>query len=147
MRGTVSAGMAFALDELGLVTAFDAVYGASAGAITAAWLLSRPDGLRVWTEPAYAPPRLASSSSAPPRPALNSAAATSASGASAAVFSVRPPTESPKVSRLATDGRLLRAAFEAGRAATHAALAPSTPFDPSSPLQRCRPALLSLGRP
>ena len=42
MRGTVSAGMALALDELGLVTAFDAVYGASAGAITAAWLLSRP---------------------------------------------------------------------------------------------------------
>ena len=54
MRGTVSAGMALALDELGLVTAFDAVYGASAGAITAAWLLSRPDGLRGWTEPAYA---------------------------------------------------------------------------------------------
>ena len=54
MRGTVSAGMAFALDELGLVTAFDAVHGASAGAITAAWLLSRPEGLRGWTEPAYA---------------------------------------------------------------------------------------------
>ena len=54
MRGTVSAGMALALDELGLVPAFDAVYGASAGAITAAWLLSRPDGLRGWTEPAYA---------------------------------------------------------------------------------------------
>ena len=34
--------------------AFDAVYGASAGAITAAWLLSRPEGLRGWTEPAYA---------------------------------------------------------------------------------------------
>jgi predicted acylesterase/phospholipase RssA len=34
MRGTISAGMALALDELGLVTAFDAVYGASAGAIT-----------------------------------------------------------------------------------------------------------------
>jgi predicted acylesterase/phospholipase RssA len=54
MRGTVSAGMAFALHELGLVTAFDAVYGASAGAITAAWLLSRPEGLRGWTEPAHA---------------------------------------------------------------------------------------------
>lgn len=53
MRGTISAGMALALDELGLVTAFDAVYGASAGAITAAWLLSRPQGLRGWTEPAY----------------------------------------------------------------------------------------------
>lgn len=54
MRGTISAGMAFALDELGLVRAFDAVYGASAGAITGAWLLSRPAGLRGWTEPAYA---------------------------------------------------------------------------------------------
>jgi predicted acylesterase/phospholipase RssA len=77
MRGTISAGMALALDELGLVSAFDAVYGASAGAITGAWLLSRP---------------LAGS---------------------------------PAVSRLATDGRLLRAAFEAGRDATHAAFAPS----------------------
>jgi predicted patatin/cPLA2 family phospholipase len=54
MRGTISAGMALALDELGLVSAFDAAYGASAGAITAAWLLSRPQGLRGWTEPAYA---------------------------------------------------------------------------------------------
>jgi predicted patatin/cPLA2 family phospholipase len=54
MRSTISAGMAFALDELGLVSAFDAVYGASAGAITGAWLLSRPEGLRGWTEPAYA---------------------------------------------------------------------------------------------
>jgi hypothetical protein len=54
MRGTISAGMALALDELGLVSAFDAVYGASAGAITGAWLLSRPQGLRGWAEPAYA---------------------------------------------------------------------------------------------
>jgi predicted patatin/cPLA2 family phospholipase len=55
MRGTVSAGMALALHELGLMPAFDAVYGASAGAITGAWLLSsRPEGLRGWTEPSYA---------------------------------------------------------------------------------------------
>jgi predicted patatin/cPLA2 family phospholipase len=54
MRGVISAGMALALDELGLVPAFDAVYGASAGAITGAWLLSRPAGLRGWVEPAYA---------------------------------------------------------------------------------------------
>jgi predicted patatin/cPLA2 family phospholipase len=54
MRGTISAGMALGLDELGLVNAFDAVYGASAGAISGAWLLSRPEGLRGWTEPAYA---------------------------------------------------------------------------------------------
>ena len=55
MRGTVSAGMALALHELGLVPAFDAVYGSSAGAITAAWLLSsRPEGLRGWADPDYA---------------------------------------------------------------------------------------------
>ena len=54
MRGVLAAGMALALDELGLVPAFDAVYGASAGAITGAWLLSRPGGLRGWAEPAYA---------------------------------------------------------------------------------------------
>ncbi len=54
MRGTVSAGMALALHELGLVPAFDTLYGASAGAITGAWLLSRPEGLHGWTEPAYA---------------------------------------------------------------------------------------------
>ena len=50
--------------------------------------------------------------------------------ASAAVFSIRPPDGSPVVGRLATDGRLLRAAFESGRAATHAALAPLTPSSP-----------------
>jgi predicted acylesterase/phospholipase RssA len=55
MRGTVSAGMALALHELGLVPAFDAVYGSSAGAITAAWLLSsNPEGLRGWADPDYA---------------------------------------------------------------------------------------------
>jgi predicted acylesterase/phospholipase RssA len=55
MRGTVSAGMALALHELGLVPALDAVYGASAGAITGAWLLSStPEGLRGWADPEYA---------------------------------------------------------------------------------------------
>ncbi|MGW0808208.1 patatin-like phospholipase family protein [Nonomuraea sp. NPDC002799] len=55
MRGTVSAGMALALSELGLLPLFDAAYGASAGAISAAWLLSsRPEGLRGWTDPAFA---------------------------------------------------------------------------------------------
>ena len=55
MRGTISGGMALALHQLGLVPAFDAVYGASAGAISGAWLLSsRPEGLRGWTEPAFA---------------------------------------------------------------------------------------------
>jgi predicted acylesterase/phospholipase RssA len=55
MRGTLTAGMAHALHELGLLPAFDAVYGTSAGAITAAWLLSsNPDGLRGWARPDYA---------------------------------------------------------------------------------------------
>jgi predicted acylesterase/phospholipase RssA len=36
MRGTVSAGMALALQERGFLPAFDAVYGSSAGAITGA---------------------------------------------------------------------------------------------------------------
>ncbi|HTU73493.1 MAG TPA: patatin-like phospholipase family protein [Trebonia sp.] len=55
MRGTVSAGMAYALQEMGLLPAFDAVYGTSAGAITAAWLVSSfPEGLRGWARPDYA---------------------------------------------------------------------------------------------
>jgi predicted patatin/cPLA2 family phospholipase len=55
MRGTVSAGMALALHEFGLVPGFDAVYGASAGAITGAWLVSStPEGLRGWADPDYA---------------------------------------------------------------------------------------------
>ncbi len=55
MRGTVLAGMALALHELGVVSAFDAVYGSSAGAITGAWLLSStPEGLRGWADPDYA---------------------------------------------------------------------------------------------
>ena len=55
MRGAVSAGMALAVHELGLVPAFDAVYGASAGAISGAWLLSsRPEGLLGWADPDYA---------------------------------------------------------------------------------------------
>jgi predicted patatin/cPLA2 family phospholipase len=55
MRGVISAGMALELHARGLVPAFDAVYGASAGAITAAWLLSsNPEGLLGWIEPTYA---------------------------------------------------------------------------------------------
>ena len=46
-----------------------------------------------------------------------------------AVFSIRPSAGSPVVSRLATDGRLLREAFESGRAVTHATFASLTsPF-------------------
>ena len=39
-----------------------------------------------------------------------------------AVLSIRPPASSPEVSRLATDGKLLLAAFEAGRVAARTAL-------------------------
>jgi predicted patatin/cPLA2 family phospholipase len=40
MRGVVSAGMASALDQLGLVTAFDEVHGASAGAFNGAFFMA-----------------------------------------------------------------------------------------------------------
>lgn len=52
-RGVIPGGMALALAEAGLVTAFDAVYGSSSGTLTGAWLLS-PDvrtGLRAWVDP------------------------------------------------------------------------------------------------
>lgn len=39
-RAAYSAGMALALDQAGLVDAFDAVYGTSGGALNAAWLLT-----------------------------------------------------------------------------------------------------------
>ncbi|MEA2310540.1 MAG: hypothetical protein QOE28_508 [Solirubrobacteraceae bacterium] len=54
MRGAVSAGMAIAIHELGLTGCFDAVYGASAGALNAVWLLSgNPgEGLRPYADPA-----------------------------------------------------------------------------------------------
>jgi predicted patatin/cPLA2 family phospholipase len=55
MRGSISGGMALALHERGLVPAFDAVYGSSAGSISGAWLLSsNPGGLRGWADPEYA---------------------------------------------------------------------------------------------
>jgi hypothetical protein len=49
-----------------------------------------------------------------------------------AVYSIRPPAGSPTVSRLATNGRLLREAFESGRAATHATFASLVPCGPSA---------------
>jgi predicted patatin/cPLA2 family phospholipase len=53
MRGAVSGGMAMALEELGLREAFDAVYGASAGALNAAWFsgAATAAGLLAWTDP------------------------------------------------------------------------------------------------
>jgi predicted acylesterase/phospholipase RssA len=77
-------------------------------------------------EPPAEPQPFAPQPSAPPGAAPPPAPVTPAPGVSAAVFSIRPPAGSPAVSRLATDGRLLQAAFESGRTATHAAFAPST---------------------
>ncbi|MFB7330804.1 patatin-like phospholipase family protein [Streptomyces adustus] len=55
MRGIIAGGMALALHELGLTNSFDAVYGASAGAASGAWLLSSsPQSLRFWAVPKYA---------------------------------------------------------------------------------------------
>jgi predicted patatin/cPLA2 family phospholipase len=45
MRGVISAGMVWALEDLGLVDAFDAIYGSSAGAINAAYFLAGQAGL------------------------------------------------------------------------------------------------------
>ena len=45
MRGVISAGMVWALEDLGLGDAFDAVYGSSAGAINAAYFLGGRAGL------------------------------------------------------------------------------------------------------
>jgi predicted patatin/cPLA2 family phospholipase len=45
MRGVISAGMLSALETLGYLHAFDAVYGASAGAINAAYFLAGQAGI------------------------------------------------------------------------------------------------------
>ncbi|MFE2995383.1 patatin family protein [Nocardia sp. NPDC059246] len=49
-RGAYSHGMAMAIEELGILPCFDAVYGASAGALNAAWLLCgrAVDSRRAW---------------------------------------------------------------------------------------------------
>jgi hypothetical protein len=72
-----------------------------------------------------------------------------------AVYSIRPAPDSPPVGRLATDGPLLRAAFEAGRAATHAAFRPCdlprlpaaapTPFTPATHITQPSPRTATHG--
>mgnify|MGYP002652575502 CR=1 FL=1 len=51
-RGVYSSGMVLGLEELGLSEVFDAVYGTSAGALNAAWLLCHRarSGMRAWTD-------------------------------------------------------------------------------------------------
>lgn len=53
MRGAISGGMAMGLEELGLRECFDGVYGASAGALNAAWFSggATDAGLPAWTDP------------------------------------------------------------------------------------------------
>lgn len=47
MRGVVSGAMLMGLRALGLTNAFDAIYGASAGAMGAAYFVSGQVGLRL----------------------------------------------------------------------------------------------------
>ena len=109
---------------------------------------SRPEGLRGWTEPADARASIRRSGLLRGRPVADVRALIEelyqttfpmdfaavlaspvefhplATDAATGQASIRPPPGSPAVSRLATDGRLLRDAFESGRAATHAAMTP-----------------------
>jgi predicted patatin/cPLA2 family phospholipase len=52
-RGVYSSGMTVAIERLGLLPAFDAVYGSSAGALSAAWLLcGRAEStIHAWWDP------------------------------------------------------------------------------------------------
>jgi predicted patatin/cPLA2 family phospholipase len=52
-RGAYSSGMTVAIERLGLLPLFDAVYGSSAGALSAAWLLcGRADStMHAWWDP------------------------------------------------------------------------------------------------
>jgi predicted patatin/cPLA2 family phospholipase len=52
-RGAYSSGMTVAIEQLGLLPMFDAVYGSSAGALNAAWLLCGQAGstMHAWWDP------------------------------------------------------------------------------------------------
>jgi predicted patatin/cPLA2 family phospholipase len=50
-RATYPSGVAIALDELGLLPAFDGVYGVSAGAVTGAWFVSGKSGCGLFQWP------------------------------------------------------------------------------------------------
>jgi predicted patatin/cPLA2 family phospholipase len=53
-RGAYSSGMTVAIERLGLLPLFDAVYGSSAGALNGAWLLSEraESTIHAWWDPA-----------------------------------------------------------------------------------------------
>lgn len=63
-RAAYSAGMCLAIDELGLVDCFDAVYGTSGGALNAAWLLTGE--AQQWL-PSWADPEVAAAGVTDPR--------------------------------------------------------------------------------
>lgn len=63
-RAAYSAGMALALDELGLTGSFDAVYGTSGGALNGAWLLTGE--AQRWL-PSWGAPEVASAGVTDPR--------------------------------------------------------------------------------
>jgi len=49
MRGSISGGMLAAMHDMGLLKAFDCVYGSSAGAINAAYFVAaQPEGVRIY---------------------------------------------------------------------------------------------------
>ena len=52
-RGAYSSGMTIAIEQLGLLPLFDAVYGSSAGALNAAWLLCgrAKSTMHAWWDP------------------------------------------------------------------------------------------------
>jgi len=52
-RGAYSSGMTIAIEQLGLLPMFDAVYGSSAGALNAAWLLCgrAESSMHAWWDP------------------------------------------------------------------------------------------------
>jgi predicted patatin/cPLA2 family phospholipase len=52
-RGTYSSGMVMTIDELGLLSCFDDVYGSSAGALNGAWLVCgrAATGMASWWDP------------------------------------------------------------------------------------------------
>lgn len=56
MRGAVSGGMGLGLDELGLTRSFDAVYGASAGALNGLWFVAGrvDEGAPTWVDATWA---------------------------------------------------------------------------------------------
>ena len=154
MRGTVSAGMALALHELGLVSAFDAGVAESIpfrtphaqGATHILILRSRrPLALGAPVphangSPAPRPPRsirllarttlrkesLALRTALLTRPLRTAAdmARIALLEAEGKAFMIFPPASVPPVSRLTTDAHLLAAALESGRATVRALLAP-----------------------